>query len=426
MEILIKKATILSPSSKYHGKVRDILIRNGKIIKIGTRLSSAHRIIQSKDLHVSIGWLDLGTQIGEPGFEHRETIQSVSRAAALGGFTGIAPFPNTHPAISNKSEVGFLIDKFDALPVTPYPIAAITKNTNGTELAELIDLQKAGAIAFSDGSRPLNSDKLLLLALQYVKRINGLIIDNAINPALFPDATIHEGKTSVMLGLTGMPPLAETTRVSRNIALTKYTDSRCLVHNVSSSESISLLKKAKKNNLHVYASTPVLNLAFTEEENFSFNSLWKVAPPLRTTKDRTALIRALRKGIIDLITSNHVPVEIERKNLEFTYADPGSIGLQTVFGLALLALSDKMSLETIIEILSVRPRKILNIPIPKIEEGHRAELTLFLPNTPWTFEEKHIASLSKNTPLIGKTFPGQVLGTVHKGQFTGYEMVTRH
>ena len=414
MDLLIKKATIIHPNSKLNRKVRDIKIKDGIIEKIGRGLTSRAKVIEMSDLHVSVGWMDIGTQIGEPGYEFRETIRSVSKAAALGGFTAIAPFPNTLPVVDNKADIGYLKERFTSRPVSVFPIAAVSVGAQGKEMAELLDLARAGAVAFSDGCHAIDNDKLILLALQYLKRMEGLLIDNASGVSIAPSATINEGKVSAMLGLKGLPAVSEQIRVYRNIALTEYTESRCLIHNISSSHSIPLLRKAKQKGLDVYASVPVLNLAYTEEENKHFDTNWKVFPPLRTGRDRASLLQALQSGIIDIVVSNHVPVEIEGKAVEFPYADFGAIGLQTLFPVLRKATKSKVPLDDLISILAYNPRKALGLRVPLLEEGSPAEITLFRPNSPWIFEEKHIASLSKNSPLIGQTFPGHVLGTFHK------------
>ncbi len=422
MDLLIKKAKIVAPGSKLDGKVRDIKIKDGIIDQIGRGLSSRAKSIEIKNLHVSIGWMDVGTQIGEPGFEHRETIRTVSHAAALGGFTALAPFPNTLPVIDNKADVEFLKKRFQNELVSVFPIAAVSTGAEGKELAELLDLSHAGAVAFSDGAHGIDRDKLLLLALQYLKSNDGLIIDNVTNKNITPGATINEGKISVMLGLTGLPVVAEQIRVFRNISLSEYTDSKCLLHNISSALSTSLIRKAKQKGSKIYASVPVLNLAYTEEENLNFDAHWKLMPPLRTGRDRNALIQALIHGTIDLVVSNHVPVEIEAKAREFPYAASGAIGLQTVFPVLMQAASDKLSIGEMIQILAYNPRKLLHIPIPSIEEGQHAELSLFLPDSPWTFKREIIASRATNTPLIGKRFASQVLGIFHKNRWTGYPL----
>ncbi|NNE13797.1 MAG: dihydroorotase, partial [Saprospiraceae bacterium] len=346
MTILIKNAKIIFPKSSLHNKQKDVLIKNGLIEKIGRNIKDDKaKVIKSKNLHCSIGWLDVGTICGEPGYEHRETFESLSKAASSGGYTGLCIFPNTHPPIDNKSSIQYILNSTKHLLTDYYPIGAVSKACKGKEITEMIDLSKNGAIAFSDGHNTIDSNGLFLRALEYLKSINGLLIHQPNDPNLSNDNNIHEGIVSTSLGLKASPSLSEFLTMERDVQLAKYADSKLLVHQISTKESIEKLKATKIKN--IFSSVAYHNLCKTEKEIELFDVNSKVSPPLRSEEDKEALINAVSKGVIDIITSNHVPLEEELKKKEFVYADGGAIGLQTCFG-ALMTFAPKISLSKIV------------------------------------------------------------------------------
>ncbi|HFA49455.1 MAG TPA: dihydroorotase [Bacteroidetes bacterium] len=413
MQLLIKNATFTDPASKYHGDKASIFIKNGKIERIGKRLkTSAAKVFDAGGAYVSPGWLDIGTKVGDPGFEHREDFRSVEKAAAAGGYTAIACLPNTSPAIHSKSEVLYVKNSAKNSLVDFLPIGAVSENCAGKDITEMYDMRAAGAVAFSDGKKPVQDSGLIMRALQYVQPFGGVILNQPLDHNVAQNGQLHEGVVSTSLGLRGIPAMAEELIVQRDIYLSEYTDSNLHLLNISTAESVRLVRLAKKKGLKVTASVAALNLAFTDGALHDFDSNFKVLPPLRSEKDRKALIAGLKDGTIDCIASNHTPMEAEVKELEFSYAKFGAIGLQTAFSLSLAALEKQLPLEDIVGKFAFGTRKVLGLPVPSISEGDEANLTLFDPGLEWTFHKKNILSKSKNTPLAGKKFKGKAIALV--------------
>jgi len=329
---LIKNATIIDPNSSTNGAPVDILIDQGTIIKINKNLThSTAKVIEGTDLQVSPGWVDIGAQVGEPGFEHREDLQSVAKAAAAGGFTALACFPNTNPTIHSKSEVSFL--KNHATLVDFHPIGALSRDCAGENLAEVYDMAASGAIAFSDGAQSIASAGLMKRGLEYLKGIDGLVINHPNDASLSKGGQLHEGEISTKLGMKGIPALAEILMLKRDLDLLAYTNSRLHIHNISAADSIKLIKAAKNKGLKVTASVSIMHLIYNHTAVENFDPNYKLTPPLREKVDTKALLKGIKDGVIDVINSNHTPLETEAKKLEFSYADAGIIGLETTYPL---------------------------------------------------------------------------------------------
>ncbi len=414
MSYLLKRATIIDPGSKLDRKVRDVLIKKGIIVKIAASIDDPKAMeISSGNLFISPGWVDIGCTNCEPGFEHRETIKSLMDAAAAGGYTKIAPLPTSKPAVDNKTAIEFLHSKSKEHPVSILPIGCVSKHGEGAELAELIDMHHHGAVAFSDGQHGITDGGLLLRALQYAKHFDGLVINHPDDGYLTMDAQMHEGETSTRLGLQGLPDILEASSVDRDLELLNYTDSRLLVHNVSSHKAILHLERSTSGRFFV--SVPYLNLVKTDEDLGAFDSQLKVSPVLRSEKDRKGLLSALKKDVIHAITSNHVPLESEFKDRAFVNAESGAIGLQTVFSALYDTLGDEY-LEVLIKALSRNPRRCLGMAEAHIMEDAPAELTLFDPSRKWTFNAISNKSLSNNSPYWNHTFQSAVLGIFNKNK----------
>ncbi len=418
--ILIKNAKVVDPQSSFHGKKVDLLIEHGRFSAIRKKINPKKaQLIEGKNLHVSPGWLDIGAQTGEPGFEHREDLTTISKAAAAGGYTALAPFPNTVPVIHSKSEVNFL--KNHSALVDFFPIGALSRHTKGVDLAELYDMESAGAVAFSDGMHSIASSGLMKRGLEYAKGINGLIINQPFDKSLAQNGQLHEGKVSTSLGMKGIPALAEVLMLKRDLDLLAYADSRLHVHNISTAESVKLIKTVKAKGLQVTASVAIMNLIYDQESLSGFDPNYKVLPPLRDSSDVKALVKGLQDGTIDVINSNHIPLEEEAKKVEFLHADFGTISLETTFALLTTHLKNKIGLEKIIEILAHNPRKILGLPSPRIEENAIANLSIFQPDKKWVFTTANIYSKSKNTPLVGQELEGKVLGIINGPFFVEFK-----
>jgi dihydroorotase len=411
MTVLIKQATIIDPASPFNGQTKDIFIKEGIISSISNNSKEkADKIIEGKGLHVSIGWMDIFAHFCDPGYEHRESLETGANAAAAGGFTDVMVLPNTNPALHTRSQIEYVIQKSTALPVTIIPIGAVTKNAEGKELAEMYDMHESGAIAFSDGTHSIQSPGLLLKALQYVLAFEGTIIQLPDDKTINAHGMVNEGIVSTQLGLPGKPSLSEELMIARDIELVKYCQSRIHFTGVSTQKSIELIKAAKAEGLQVTCSVSPYHLYFCDEDLITYDTNLKVNPPLRTRKDMRALRAAVKDGIVDCIASHHIPQDWDHKTSEFEYAKNGMIGLETLFG----SLGDyKLSINTVVNLLAITPRKIFGIAIPEIKEGLAAKLTLFYPSVTGTFEPSMIKSKSKNSAFVGKQLTGKVAGIVN-------------
>jgi len=417
MKVLIKQARIISPSSPFNGQTKDILITNGIISAIGDAITdTADKLIDQQGLCVSIGWMDSFACFGDPGYEYKETLESGAAAAAAGGFTNVMVLPNTNPVVHNKSGVEYITQKSKAFAVTIHPIGAVTKNAEGKELAEMYDMQQSGAIAFGDGTNPIQSAGIVLKALQYVKSFDGTVIQVPEDKSIGSNGLINEGIISTQLGLPGKPTIAEEILVARDIKLARYAESKLHFTGVSSAKSIEYIKRAKEGGIQVSCSVTPYHLFFTDEDMKEYDTNLKVNPPLRTANDRLALLKAMANGTIDCIASHHFPQNWDSKTCEFEYAKEGMIGLETLFGvLGVAMVNGEWSIEKAVEMLSVQPRKLFGLEIPEIKEGAAACITLFNADTEYVFDASMIRSKSKNSPFIGKTLKGKVIGIINKG-----------
>ncbi len=416
MNALIKKAVIISASSPFHLQVKDILIIDGIIKQIGDDIKSDNSTVISGDnLHVSIGWMDIFADFAEPGNEYRETIESGAAAAAAGGFTDIMLIPNTNPTVSSKPQVEFLRQRAMSLPVTVYPIASVTKNIEGKELAEMYDMHAGGAIAFSDGRKSIQQSGILVKGLQYLAAKNAVLIQMPDDKSMSSGGLINEGIMSTMLGLPGNPAIAEELMIARDIALLSYTGSALHITGVSTKKGMALISAAKKEGLNITCSVTPYHLVYCDEDIKSYDTNLKVNPPLRTRADMEALQESLRSGEIDCVASHHSPQCWDDKVCEFEYAKDGMISLQTLFGSINKIAGDK---EALINMLTQNPRKIFAVDIPEIKENEQACLTIFDPAAKFTFEENMILSKSKNSPVIGKELEGKVIGIINKNKST--------
>jgi dihydroorotase len=368
-------------------------------------------VVNIPNLHVSKGWMDSSVSFGEPGYEDRETIENGLQVAAKSGFTAVALQPNSNPTIDNQSQVRFVLDRAKHQATTLYPIGALTKGSEGTDLAELFDMKNAGAIAFGDYKKALQNANLQKIALQYVQDFDGMLIAFCQDSTLKGSGIANEGAVSTKLGLKGIPALAEELHVARNLFLLEYTGGKMHIPTISTQGSIQLIKEAKAKGLQVTCSVAVHNLVFNDEMLMGFDSRYKVLPPLREEATRKALIAAVSDGTIDCITSDHNPLDIEHKKLEFDLAKDGTIGLESAFG-ALLTL---LPLESIVEKL-VSSKLIFNIENPSIAIGNKADISLFTTEDQWLFEKENILSKSKNSAFLGQKMKGKAVGIYNNGQ----------
>lgn len=414
MTTLLKSATILDASSPFHKQQKDILITNGFIEKIANVIPAKkeYDVVDDENLHVSCGWFDSAVSFGEPGYEERETIENGLLTAAKSGFTAVAISSNANPVVDNKSAVEFLINKGANSNVKVFPVAALSKGCKGQEMAELYDMQQSGAIAFGDYNSAISNDNLLKVALQYAQNFDGLILSFPKNNAISGEGIVNEGVNSTLLGLKGAPALSEHLQIARDLFLLEYTGGKLHIPTISTAKSVQLIKEAKKKGLNVSCSVTPHHLVLTDDELSGFDSNVKVNPPLRTKSDTKALLKGLKDGTIDMITSDHNPIDIENKKLEFSLALDGTIGLESLFG----AVHSVLDLETLIEKLTSGPRTVFGLETNAIAKGAKADLTLFNPDTAYTFTEADILSNSRNSAFIGKELKGKVYGIYANNQ----------
>jgi dihydroorotase len=414
MNLLLKSARIIDPSSPFNGKKMDILIENGLIKSIKASINSEKnvKVVESQGLSVSPGWFDMQVTFHDPGHEQKEDISSGSAAAAFGGFTGVAVMPSTMPPVHSKAQVEYIKNKSKEEIVDIFPVGTISHNLEGKDISEMYDMHLSGAVAFSDDKKPVSNAGLLLRALQYTKNFKGLVMTMCDDKTISQEGKMHEGTFSTMLGLKGIPALAEEMMVSRNISLTEYTGGKIHISSVSTARTVALIKAAKAKKINITSSVNAHHLALDDSSLQGFDTNYKVNPPLRAKADIEALKKGLLDGTIDAITSDHLPQEIENKMTEFDYASDGMIGLETAF--SLVNMISEISTEQLVTKLAIAPREILGINVPVIKEGEKANITFFDPKAEWTFEEKHIRSKSKNTPFTGKKMKGKVLGIYNK------------
>lgn len=417
MQLLLRNIRICT--SREVAAPQDIRISGDTIMAVGKNLPmepGVREMTFDGEVCAAPGWLDLGTQVGEPGYEHREDLRSTARAAAAGGFTAVACLPNTHPPVDAKSGVAYVRNKTAGWPVAFLPIGALSVGTTGKDLAELYDMHAAGAVAFSDGTHPVQDAGLLLRALQYTQAFDGLVINWPHHKTIAANGLLHEGLVSTELGMKGIPALAETIAVQRDLSLLEYAGGRLHLHLLSSRKGVELVRAAKAAGLPVTASVAVANLCATDEALADFGSYWKVLPPLRDEQHRIALLEGLADGTIDCICTNHAPWDPEAKNLEFPYAEFGMIGLETAFALCRTFLEKELALPDLVQLFAVGPRRVLGLPVPEIAPGAKAEFALFAPDAPWVFSEKAVRSKSNNSPFLGQTLRGKMLGIFNHGQ----------
>lgn len=409
MKVLIKHAIINSSANT--SLPSDILIENGIITEVKENINiAADKIIERKNLHVSVGWMDCFANFCDPGQEQKETLETGANAAAAGGFTSIMLIPNTNPAIHNKSQVEYITQKSKDFPVNIYPIGAITKDTKDKEFSEMYDMYNSGAIAFSNGTNSLQSSGQMLKALEYIKAINAVIIQLPDDKNIAADGLMNEGITSLKIGLPGKPAISEEILIARDIALLKYTDSKIHFTGVSTKKSLEMITKAKGEGLQISCSVTPYHLFFCDEDLENYDTNLKVNPPLRSREDMLALRNGVKTGAVDFIASHHQPQHRDDKILEFKSAKYGMIGLESVFA---VTLTCGITWRNFVKMQTEIIRNSFDLKIPKITTGEKANLTLFDPDSEYIFTEENIFSKSRNCPYIGKKLKGKVYGIIN-------------
>jgi dihydroorotase len=419
MKILIEQARIVDRNSPHHGTIRDILIEDGRIISIGEGLANnrdrsdaaqADKVLRSPGIHVSPGWVDVFAHFGDPGYEYKETLTSGAAAAAAGGYTDVFVLPNTKPVVDTKSQVEYIRGAAGHLPARIWPLGGVTRGLEGKDLAEMYDMRNSGAIAFTDGTTPVQSAGLLLKGLQYVKAFDGVVIQLPDDKTVGASGLMNEGIVSTRLGLPGKPMMAEELMVARDIELVRYTGSKLHLTGVSSPRSLEAIRQAKAAGLQVSCSVTPHHLFFTDADLTDYDTNLKVYPPLRDASSLQLLKQAVLEGLVDIIASHHLPHEFDSKIVEFEYARPGMSSLETVYPALRTALPE-LSAEQTVDLLSHHPRQLFGLDQPSISEGQTATLTFFDPEGTTLLEASATQSRSKNNPFIGRPLQGRVIGT---------------
>ena len=408
MSILIKSAKIIDASSKFNGKTQDILIINGKIQEINNEINSkAKKTISFKDLHLSPGWLDTSVCFGEPGLEEREDLSNGAQTASFSGFTDIVLNPETQPYLDTKADISYIKSNSKDFVTKIHPLGCLTKEAKSKKLADLFEMFESGAVGFYDFKRPITNSNLIKIALQYVQNFNGLVISFPYEKSLCPNGQMHEGQISTNYGLKGIPTISEEIMLKRDLKILEYTGGKIHIPCISTEESVKLIQEAKKNKLNVTCSVSINNLFFNDDKLKDFDTRFKVLPPIRSEEHRKALIKGLKDGIIDFVTSDHTPIDIDKKKTDFENSLFGSTGLESLYG----ALNSLFDLNTTIDILT-RRKETFGIEKSSINEGQTACLSLFNPNIEYEFLKENIISKSKNSCFIGSKLKGKALGII--------------
>jgi len=419
MNIHLPAVRIIHPRSDLDGAVKQLLVEDGIIRRVGEPGDrwglAADVVLEGDSLHLSPGWLDLRVSARDPGHEHQEDLFSVREAAAAGGFTEIAVLPNTHPVVQTKEAVAYLRSRGADHPVRVHPIAAVSVDAKGKDLTEMIDLHMAGAAAFSDGVQPVWHPDLFVKILQYLQTFNGQLINRPEERLMTQYGNMHEGLTATMLGLKGMPALAEELMVARDLRLLAYAGGKLHFSCLSTAGSVQLVREAKAQGLAVTCDVAAHQVAFDDTALLDFDTNLKVNPPFRSRADSEALWAGLADGTIDAVVSDHSPLDEESKKLEFDLAEFGIIGLETAFAV-LHTHNPGLPLERLVGKFAVGPRDVLGLPLPELAEGAPANLTVFDPRAEWQFTPADIRSKSRNTPFVGARFTGRVVGVIHQGR----------
>lgn len=409
MKVYIKQAKVLVPNSEWNGKKCDVVIEDGLIKEIANKINQPEGSIKIEhdDLHLSLGWFDFRAHYCDPGMEYKEELLNGLDTAAKGGFTGVATLPSTDPVVDSKADVQYILNKASRHMVDVFPIGAITQGQKGEELAEMFDMSQAGAIAFTDDKKPILRTDLVRLALQYSDNINGLIMLHPEDTYISKGGQMNEGPSSTKTALKGMPNLSEALTIARNIQLCEYAESRLHISTVSTKEGVALIRKAKADGLNITADVAAYNLYFNDEVLESYDSNYKVNPPIRSEEDRKVLIEAVLDGTIDVISSDHRPQDVEHKNCEFSIASFGMVSQETF-----LHMIGALPLEKAIASFTTKPRAIYGIEQPSFEVTAEANITLFNLSDTADCKANELTSMSKNTPFLGQELKGKVMATI--------------
>src|SRR4249920_1117914 len=426
--ILLANARVVDPSRDFDGP-GDVLIAEG-VIRDNKRGIGAAGVPEGTDVIncagkiVAPGLIDMRAFVGEPGASHRETFASASQAAASGGITTIICQPDTSPVIDNSATVDFVLRRArDTAIVNIHPMAALTKGMRGEEMTEIGLLKAAGAVAFTDGDRSVTNAQVMRRALTYARDFDALIVHHTEDPDLVGEGVMNEGEFAARLGLFGIPNAAEAVMLERDMRLVALTGGRYHAASLSCIESLEILKRARDAGLSVSASVSINHLTLNENDIGPYRTFLKLAPPLRTEDDRTALVQAVGSGLVDVIMSDHNPQDVETKRLPFAEAAPGAIGLETMLTAGLrLVHGGEIGLTALLRAMSTRPAELLGLPGGTLKSGAPADVIVVDMDLPWVLDPNELKSKCKNTPFDEARLTGRVVRTIVSGR-TVYEYV---
>ncbi len=418
--LLIKNGRVIDPASG-HDAVADVLIEGGVVVGIGKDLTAKHgmEVFDATGLIVAPGFIDMHVHLREPGFEHAETIESGARAAAAGGFTSIAPMPNTAPVNDSATVTSYIVEKARKhAVVNVWPIGAITKGSAGEELAAIGSMVNAGAVAISDDGRPVMNARVMRRAMEFARSFSIPVIDHCEDLHLSAGGDMHEGFESVRLGLRGIPGCSEDVMVARDILLAEVTGARYHVAHLSSKHSVAMVAFAKSKGLQVTAETTPHHFAITDSDMLPYDSNYKMKPPLRSHSDVDAVIEGVVNGAIDAIATDHAPHPGSEKMQEFEKCPFGILGLETALGLSFehLLHPKKIGLKRLVELFTTGPARILGIPRGTLAAGAAGDVTIFSLDREWTYDVNKSFSKSRNSPFDGRTFRGGPVATIVNGK----------
>jgi len=417
--LLIKNGRVIDPASGYDG-VADVWIEDGVIKGVGAGLTAAgSEVIDATGLIVAPGFIDMHVHLREPGFEHAETIESGSRAAAAGGFTSICPMPNTKPVNDNATVTSYMIEKARRhAVVNVYPIGAITKGSLGEELAAIGSMKQAGAVAISDDGRPVMNARVMRRAMEFARSLGMPVINHCEDLHLSAGGDMHEGAESVRLGLRGIPGCSEDVMVARDILLADVTGARYHVAHISSRHSVEMVKFAKSRGLAVTAEATPHHLALADRDMKPYDSNYKMKPPLRAPRDVSAVLEGVTNGAIDAIATDHAPHPGSEKMQEFESCPFGILGLETAIGVTLeqMVHPGSIGIARMVQLFTTGPARILGIDRGTLAKGAAADVTIFSTDREWTYDVNKSFSKSRNSPFDGQSFKGGPMATVVAGE----------
>jgi dihydroorotase len=413
MDLLIKNGRLVDPGRKLD-VVTDLVIRNGKIQRVGKTDNADMPVFEASNCVVAPGFFDIHVHLREPGTEEAETIATGGRAAAAGGFTAVAAMPNTKPPNDNPSITHFIVSEARrSSPSRIFPIGAITKEQKGETLSEIGEMFEVGIVGVSDDGKPVMDSQLFRRALEYAQMFDLPVIQHCEDLHLSKSGVMHEGVYSTRLGLKGIPSAAESTMVARDLILTEATGGKYHVAHLSTRKAVEMVREAKARGLRISAEVAPHHFTLTDAAVAEYDTNAKMNPPLRSEDDVAAVIQGIQDGTIDAIASDHAPHHINLKMLEFDRAPFGITGLETAVGLALTRL--KLPIGRLVELLSLNPQRIMKVAPWGLFEGSAADITILDLNRQWTFDVQQSRSKSRNSPFHGWSFTGKAIATIVAG-----------